>query len=195
MLKTASALNWTASTAAEGRIHLVSPGPGSTTLDAVPAASELRLIGSPQAGPFLPSAIFFAATTRGVLSTPADGVTLSARSAVLSVFLNVLLPAAGTLYADDFRTQLTPGVSAGMMLLSRLAFDALGVEMVLLSFTNPAFLAGAIGCFVVNRILAVIGDLRVVGVRNSLARSGVSAPPTERLISEAQGAKLELALP
>lgn len=179
----ASRLGWTADLATSGRIHLTA-SPGGF-LVAEPLNGALLVESAPR-DTGLDSLL--AATSRQVL-TGEVGAPITPRSLPLTIALDVLMPAAGTLYLGpaDPGGLAFGGASFGVNLALRLVLDAVGAEMFWLSTIDAnraLFVGSAIGALVLNRVLALILDVKSVRFRNGLAARGVALPTADALWRE-----------
>lgn len=129
-----------------------------------------------------------AATTRQVITREA-GELVTPRSLALTVTLDLLLPAAGTLYLgpSDLGGLSIGGAPFGVNLALRLVLDAVAAQMFWLSTIDQhrdLFLGYAIGTLVLNRVLALVLDVKSVNFRNGLAARSARLPTADAVRRE-----------
>lgn len=179
----ASRLGWSADLAASGRIHLA--GTPGGFLVAKPVDGALLVESEPRDASLAP---LLAATSRQVITREA-GALVTPRSLPLTIALDVLLPAAGTLYLgpSDLGGLSIGGGSFGLNLALRLLVDAVAAEMFWLSTIDPnrgLFIGYAVGALALNRLLAIILDVKSVSFRNGLAARAVAMPTADAVWRE-----------
>ena len=194
-------LGWSSEAAASGRFRLTRyPRAEATPRWAEPFLLEysvgpggLEFEGNRSGGnqtELTEAASILADATRQLLEAKAaPGPTVSPRSAAVAVALDVLLPAAGAVYAlggDPYFDSAAVSASRHFWWLfaARLGMDLLAVEMAGLAVmeapyggSSPTvFLVEAAFLVVINRLAAIVEDLNEVPFRNAYARSGLSPP-------------------
>lgn len=176
-------LGWTKRLAEDGWLHVV------PALDSVNTSFKVRgshgLLSLEGEARALAAAPLFAATARQVL-LGSSGTVPEPRSVGGTVVLDLLFPAAGTLFLgrDD---PAMANFGFGLQVVTRLLMDALVVELVVLAavVATPALavmmlIEGGL-IFLINRVTALMADLPALRLRNDAAARGVGLPTADEV--------------